>query len=656
MANEMVTFVIDADDTDFKEKVEALGKEAATRLEQASKGLGDVGKGLGETEESASGLFGGVSTKAAAMAGAVGGLVSSMATAAIGQFQQLASEAMAASDSTDKFRQTLDFAGIDTSTIDDLTQKTQDYADKTVYGLSDIRNITAQLASNGVQGPEQLAEALGNVNAASGGTADTYSLLGLVLTQTNSATKLTGDNWRQFSQDVPGAAGQVKQALSDMGAYTGDFATAMENGEISSDEFNQAIMNLGMTDAAQQAATSTQTFEGSMGQLQASVVGVMTDGLDLIKPGMTGFINSLSSGIDWIRGVLSGASGAASPFVSALSSIDQAFMSGLQPALTSVQPLLSQLMQQLQTFAAVVGPPLQQVFTALQPMVAALANVIGAVLGGAINVAVVWVTELMEGLNVVASVVMPLVSAAVQVLAPIFTAVFSAIASIVTACTETVSAVWTGVLSFLSGVPGSIEGFFSGVGDAIVAFFQPLVSGVTGIGDSVASYMSGVPGRITSAFSGIGDTIVDFFASIPGKIADMFANIHVPSLHVDGSFNLDPLNFSLPTISFYANGAYVDSPTMGVFGEAGGEYLVPRDPTYIGQLAGDIIGMLGGMAASGNAGGPSSQSADKSVVNAIGRLEARVDAMAGRIVDAVSADTTMTLDRREVGRIVRGLA
>ena len=123
-------------------------------------------------------------------------------------------------------------------------------------------------------------------------------------------------------------------------------------------------------------------------------------------------------------------------------------------------------------------------------MVAALANVIGAVLGGAINVAVVWVTELMEGLNVVASVVMPLVSAAVQVLAPIFTAVFSAIASIVTACTETVSAVWTGVLSFLSGVPGSIEGFFSGVGDAIVAFFQPLVSGVTGIGDSVASYMS----------------------------------------------------------------------------------------------------------------------------------------------------------------------
>jgi len=603
MANEMVTFVIDADDTDFKEKVEALGKEAATRLEQASKGLGDVGKGLGETEESASGLFGGVSTKAAAMAGAVGGLVSSMATAAIGQFQQLASEAMAASDSTDKFRQTLDFAGIDTSTIDDLTQKTQDYADKTVYGLSDIRNITAQLASNGVQGPEQLAEALGNVNAASGGTADTYSLLGLVLTQTNSATKLTGDNWRQFSQDVPGAAGQVKQALSDMGAYTGDFATAMENGEISSDEFNQAIMSLGMTDAAQQAATSTTTFEGSMGQLQASVVGLLTGGLDVVKPGITGFVNFLAGAIDGIRAAFSGASGATTPFVAVLSGIVQAFMSGLKPALDAAQPLLQALMTQFQTLASVVGPPLQQMLTALQPVAQSVANVLGVALGGAMTVVMSAANALMAVLNVVAAVVMPLLSAAVQVLAPIFTAVFGTVGAVVTACTETITGVFDGVVSFLSGVPGSIEGFFSGIGDGIVAFFAPFTSGVTGVFDRATSFISGVPGTILGFFSGIGDGIVSFFEGIPGKVSEMFANIHVPSLHVDGSFNLDPLNFSLPTIGFYANGAYVDSPTMGVFGEAGGEYLVPRDTTYIGQLAGDIMGMLGGMAWSGNAGG-----------------------------------------------------
>ena len=594
MADGSVTFEIKAEDGDFKSKVASLGKEAESATSRAASGLSGIGKTLSDAEGPATGLFGGISSKAAAMAGAVGGIVSDLAGRALDALGSIASEAIVASDSTDKFRQTLDFAGVDTDTIDELTKKTQDYADKTVYGLSDIRNITAQLASNGVQGPEQLAEALGNVNAAAGGTADTYSLLGLVLTQTNSAGKLTGDNWRQFSQDVPGAAGQVKQALSDMGAYTGDFATAMENGEISSDEFNQAIMNLGMTDAAQQAATSTTTFEGAMGQLQASIVGVITDGLDLVKPGITGFINTLSSGISGISGVLSGASGAASPLIGALSSIGQSFMTALKPAIDAVKPGIDNLITQFQSFATIAGPPMMQILQALQPVAQALANVIGSVLGLAFNVVVDAANGVMLVLNTVAAVVMPLLSAAVQVLAPVFTGVFDVIAAVVTACTQTISGVWNDVVSFLSGIPSTIEGFFSGIGDAIVAYFQPFVDGATSDFNQVIDFVSGVPDTIIGFFSGIGDSIVSFFSDIPGKISEMFSSIHVPTLHVEGGFNLDPLNFQIPSISFYGSGAYVTSPTLGVFGERTPEYLVPQDRSYLGRLAGDIVSLMGG--------------------------------------------------------------
>ena len=45
---------------------------------------------------------------------------------------------------------------------------------------------------------------------------------------------------------------------------SGNFREAMEKGEISADEFNQAIMDLGMTDVAKEAATSTSTIEGAM--------------------------------------------------------------------------------------------------------------------------------------------------------------------------------------------------------------------------------------------------------------------------------------------------------------------------------------------------------------------------------------------------------
>ena len=75
-----------------------------------------------------------------------------------------------------------------------------------MYGLSDIRNITAQLASNGVPNYEKLAEAAGNLNAVAGGTADTYKSVGMVLTQTAGQGKLTTENWNQLSDAIPGAS------------------------------------------------------------------------------------------------------------------------------------------------------------------------------------------------------------------------------------------------------------------------------------------------------------------------------------------------------------------------------------------------------------------------------------------------------------------
>ena len=75
--------------------------------------------------------------------------VASGIAAAVG-FGNLISEAGEAADATLKFKQTLDFADVDGSQIEALTQSTKKYADQTVYDLSDIQNTTAQLAANAV--------------------------------------------------------------------------------------------------------------------------------------------------------------------------------------------------------------------------------------------------------------------------------------------------------------------------------------------------------------------------------------------------------------------------------------------------------------------------------------------------------------------------
>lgn len=276
----------------------ANGVQLATayvNIEASTKGLGkQITKALGKVDTSGQGSKSGKEwargfDKAASglSIGAIAGVAAKATELLVSGLGKYMNAAVEASDSTDKFKSTLDFAGVDTATIDRLTKSTQAYADATVYDLADIRNVTAQLAANGVKDYDKLAEAAGNLNAVAGGNAETFKSVGMVLTQTAGQGKLTTENFNQLSDAIPGASGKIQQALRDMGAYTGNFRDAMEKGEISAEEFNRALMELGMTDAAKEAAKSTKTFEGAVGNWDAAVQKLITKGLDAVKPAFT---------------------------------------------------------------------------------------------------------------------------------------------------------------------------------------------------------------------------------------------------------------------------------------------------------------------------------------------------------------------------------
>lgn len=281
-------------------KTESSIKKLSTSEESAgtsSKNLGKHVEEAGDKVEEAGEKAKASGSKFSAAFGAISGVAQSMASKVMDALGGLKDEIVNTSDATDKFQSTLKFAGIDDSKIKELTESTRKYADQTVYDLSDIQSMTAQLAANGVDGYDKLAEAAGNLNAVAGGNADTFKSVGMVLTQTAGAGKLTTENWNQLADAIPGASGKLQEAMQKNGAYTGNFRDAMAKGEITADEFNKAIMDLGFTDAAKQAATSTSTIEGAMGNLQASVVGGFTDMLNKVKPKLTDAISSLA---DWV--------------------------------------------------------------------------------------------------------------------------------------------------------------------------------------------------------------------------------------------------------------------------------------------------------------------------------------------------------------------
>ena len=117
-------------------------------------------------------------TKAAAFGSAIGGLAVKGVTALWDTVKGFAGDVVNMSDSTDKFMNTMSFAGIDTANVEKASKAARDYADRTVYDLSTIQNTTAQLAANGIKDYTGLTEAAGNLNAVAGGNADTFELRG----------------------------------------------------------------------------------------------------------------------------------------------------------------------------------------------------------------------------------------------------------------------------------------------------------------------------------------------------------------------------------------------------------------------------------------------------------------------------------------------
>lgn len=515
--------------------IQSGSRQIETSARQADGALGNVDKSAGKSS-SGFGKFG-------AAAGAVGGLVSSGIGMAVDAIGDLAGDIIEASDSADKFKSTLNFAGLDTGTIDALTASTQTYADQTVYSISDIRNVTAQLAANGVQGFDKLAEAAGNLNAVAGGNAETFSSVGMVLTQTAGAGKLTTENWNQLADAIPGASGKLQEAMLKNGAYTGNFRDALEKGEISADEFNQAIMDLGMTDAAKEAATSTATIEGAMGNLEASVVGVGTTILDQFKGPLTSGISMLAQGISGLSGVFTGMVQTIGPILSQIGTVFQTAFAPIGTMITTqllpaLQPLMSALqnlgnaimpiiMAAIQTIAPVLATVVSNVMqtmsviaTAVTPVINNIASLIQAVLPVIQSVFQSWGSAIQGVINAVFPFIQTVVTSVMNVINAIITTVLAAI-------NGDWSGVWEGIQNIASSVWDGIKSIVSSAINAVSGVISSVLNGISGIFSSV---WNGIRGAVSSAWSGITSAVssgvssmMSFITSIPSRIMGVFS-------------------------------------------------------------------------------------------------------------------------------------
>lgn len=500
MADSTLTLDAEINTSDWEAGVKTI-QSGSRQIEQSAR---QAGEGLEEVDKSSHKASNGTG-KFAAIAGAMGGLVSTGVSMAIDAISDLSGDIIDASDSAQKFASTLSFAGLDTSTIDRLTASTQKYADQTVYDLSDIRNTTAQLAANGVNGYSELAEAAGNLNAVAGGNADTFRSVGMVLTQTAGAGKLTTENWNQLSDAIPGASGKLQEAMKKNGAYTGDFRDAMAKGEISAEEFNKAVMDLGMTDAAKEAATSTQTIEGAMGNLEASVVNVGVQLLDSFKGPLTEGMSVLAEGIGGLPQMFSNMMGSMMPALQKIGSVMQASFVPVGQAISGkLLPALRPFMQALQNLGSAILPILDAAFQALMP-------VLGSLLAGLTQVGGTIMSTLTPVINNLAAVfqtILPVIQQQFQIwgteIQNVINAVFPFVQTVITTVMNIINGIITTVLAALQG---NWDGVWTGIQNVAVRVWNGIQNIVTAGVNAVSGIVSSVMNAISNTWSGVWNTV-----------------------------------------------------------------------------------------------------------------------------------------------------
>lgn len=540
--------------------MKGVGKAIESAFDGPSK---SVGQKAGDT------AGGGFSRGFSAKLGVISGVASSIATKVIGVFSGLSGQILDASDSTQKFAQTLDFAGVGADQIKKLTASTQKYANKTVYGIDDIRNTTAQLAANGVPNYAKLAEAAGNLNAVAGGNADTFKSVAMMLTQTAGAGKLTTENWNQLADAIPGASGKLQEAMLKNGAYTGNFRDAMAKGEITSQEFNDALMQLGMNDGAIKAAESTQTFEGAFGNLEATIVDGAANIVNTVKPYITGTVTALGDGIgkamQWVNdftGALMKSQGVQT-FANGVKSIAGAVGSVIVPISGIIGYLFNfsgkadgagTAAQRLSDVLGFVGGILQSVGTFVQQNADWMQALAIAVMAGygafqlfSIIQTVVGFVKAFSVAETAATAAQWLLNAAMSAnpIMILVVAIAALVAGIVWFCTQTETGrqLWADFTGFLQTAWQNITDFFQTTCQNITQWFSNAAANIQNGWNALTAFIGSIPGRIQAFFASIGqwfvnkfnearngitgafDNAVSFVSSIPGRITGFFGSI-----------------------------------------------------------------------------------------------------------------------------------
>lgn len=172
----------------------------------------------------------------------------------------------------------------------------QKFAEASIYSSSDMASTYAQLASVGTKSADTLVTGFGGLAAAAVNPTQAMKTLSQQAVQMAAKPKVQWMDFKLMLEQTPaGMAAVAKQ----MGKTSAELVADIQAGEVTTEEFFDAINKVGNSDSFQKLATSYKGVDEAMAGLKETVGNKLTPAFDLLSQkaisGISGIIDKVSA-------------------------------------------------------------------------------------------------------------------------------------------------------------------------------------------------------------------------------------------------------------------------------------------------------------------------------------------------------------------------
>jgi tape measure domain-containing protein len=459
-----------------------------------------ITKQLGEVDTSGAGKTmggkaGGGFASGLLGAGAIAGAAAAVTSKAMGVISNSMGGAISRIDTMNNFPKVMQNLGYSSEDASKSIKKMSDRLTGLPTSLDSMTGMVQQIAplTGGLDEATNIGLAFNDMLLASGkGTADqTRAMEQYAQMLSKGAVDL--QSWRTLQEVMPGQLNQVAQALLGPTANSQSLYEAMQNGTVSMDDFNNAMLNLdqnganGFASFSQQAKDATGGIATAFANVKTSISRSLAGVMDAIgQTNISGVINGISPIISGIGNVL-------------VTMVNMVKASGL---------------------GETIGKAFDGMKTVLGPVVSQLAPILMQFFGAVLNFLNFIIPPIVKVVTVILSIVIPVVEGLIFIVSGILNGIVAAFSGAV----ALIQAVWGDIVGFFQGIWNGICAVFSAVGEWFGGVFGSAASAIQGIWSGITGFFQGIWDGLSSAASGAVDAVVGFVSGLPGTVKGFFSD------------------------------------------------------------------------------------------------------------------------------------